>query len=233
MSAGRSALLALALGAACSAERVASLDLGLDRSALGLFCAPPGEDPLIASAVDADGVLHLALVFDVMAVGPDVPSCRPEKLRTACNERVDPSTGAPGCPPILPQRRCVDLAIADVPGSSIDDKRAHLLDALRAEPAIFTDAPDEPVVVRMIAIDTSDPSRFAAPDDPCGSIAATPLATVVDVDGADSDLDLVVGCMTSCPVLLDTVASVALSLDVIDETACGDAIRQCVRHFTE
>ena len=64
------------------------LDLGLDGAPLGISCRDPNTNtPLIASAITGTE-LRMALVFDLLAVGPSLPSCRVEKLRIACDERT-------------------------------------------------------------------------------------------------------------------------------------------------
>lgn len=72
----------------CEREHAVVLDLGLDGAPLGISCRDPNTNtPLIASAITGTE-LRMALVFDLLAVGPSLPSCRVEKLRVACDERT-------------------------------------------------------------------------------------------------------------------------------------------------
>ncbi len=203
----------------CQPEHTVVVDLGLDGTPLGISCRDPNTNaPLIAAAITGDE-LQLALVFDLLAVGPSVPSCRVEKLRQACDERTADGVDA-GCPPLATQRRCIDVHAQGVTGSQaarLLRVRSEVQAALATSAPLTADAPDAPVVVRAIAV--------------AGNCDSIDLAAMLPTVLAEQDIGRVVGCMSSCPVHLDDVDLLEMSLDGEPET-CTTAIRSCVKHWT-
>lgn len=132
------------------------------------------------------------------------PDCRPSQLRDWCDEN--------GCDALLDNRACISMDVEMPPPSSFEDQLHLAIEGLSGIPLI-ENTPDEPVLVRVVATAET-----------CDQIAA---------DGSFVE-DSLVGCMYSCPALLDEqTQDLILDLDV-DGTHCEEEIIACANpsfHF--
>ena len=184
----RAGLAASALFAvACQRDHRVRLLLGPDEETLtrGFLCEDDGGVPLAARGL-ADGRLRFNLVVELIDLG-GVPGCRGEELLAWCETHT--------CAPITPAggRYCFGLDVAADP-RNLPALVGDLYAQLAAGPPIVSDAPSAPVVVRAVAT-----------TEPCEALTA----------GGPFASDALVGCAYSCPVQLDLVDEVQLSLDTL------------------
>jgi hypothetical protein len=164
-----------------------------DTLSQGFLCVGDisGEE-LIRSANIGDGKLRFAVVVDIIGLGSKVPGCRGEELITACS----------GGQCTLEHRACRIVTIDIDP---MMDRGPEILAKLRAELADFQvidNAPDEPVLIRVMSVKGECPSLV-------DNVASTAL-----------------GCAYSCPTRLDDVDEVFVSLDTLTNQ-CENAVRIC------
>lgn len=187
MRRGLAIVAALGALAGCERDHRVRILLGPDEDTLtrGFLCDDDDGMPLAARGV-AGGHLRFNLVVDLIALG-GVPGCRGEELLAWCEAHT--------CAPIAPAagRYCVPLDlvvdVANLPGI-VDQLYAQLA----AAPPIAADAPTAPVVVRAVATTQT-----------CAEVA----------DATDFAPEALIGCAYSCPVQLDLVDDVQLSLDTL------------------
>lgn len=193
------ALAILLLVAACQTGHDVRILLGPteDTLSLGFVCEDADGRPLIQRTAIGPGELQFAVVVDIITFGDQAPGCRGEELVTACEGGT--------CTVHTRQCHVVTLALSQT------DTAATLLVKLREELADFTvtkNAPDEPVVLRVIAVDLAAPQTG---------------------DTCPADLDVpndAVGCAYSCPVQLDDIDQVSVFLDTLDRR-CEATMRLC------
>ncbi|MBX7192719.1 MAG: hypothetical protein K1X94_11705 [Sandaracinaceae bacterium] len=198
----------LALGCVAQHEVHLALARGPGGSPAGFFCRAPsaaGGAPYLlelvadrfepcATACSSGECRRTAFVFDFVETG-GIPSCRAGSIAAYCE--------ASAC--TVAVRRCfeVDVCVTGDPRQTIGQADAAL--RLASEGVILDEAPDGPVLVRMIG---------AAQD--CASI---------ERDGLD--MRGIFGCAYSCPAQLDGVeGTVQLDLDAFDDE-CGQNALAC------
>lgn len=185
-------IVTAALLGACSTERTVRLDLGLD----GFVCTSEDGRPLYLDALQGD-MLTGQLVVDVITLGGNFPGCLGEDILDRC----DPAscfTAARAC-------RTFSFPIGADPQVG-----ASFLAALSGW-APIADAPDGPVIVRVVA--TTEPC--AAIDQP--------------LDGRFAPLDsqAAIGCAYSCPTVLDEVERVTVGVGFVVGEQCEQLVRGC------
>jgi hypothetical protein len=197
-------LLILAL-AACQTGHDVKLLLGPDENTLsaGFLCVDETGAELVRQTTIGGNppVLQFAIVVDLVTLGERVLGCRGEELVTGCADG-ECAIASRSC-------RVVSLELASPAG---------LLEAVTAQLAGFKitdDAPDEPVIVRVVAFDLPNPLGVGVTECPRELLdPATDLTA-----GA-------VGCAYSCPVELDNVDRVSVSLDTLTRM-CEPVVRLC------
>ncbi|MEZ4299246.1 MAG: hypothetical protein R3B70_30125, partial [Polyangiaceae bacterium] len=162
----------------------------------GFVCKEADGDEYLARRAFTEG--HAAVVIDYVRLGGS-PLCRPIKLLDWCREQ--------GCELLGELRACVDLppipkGAAGAPAEALVKQAISALQGETVTPA----APDEPVLVRVVAV----------------------AATCADIEagGLDFDCTKLIGCANSCPVYLPAVEEVPLDLDVSGDH-CEDAVVVC------
>jgi hypothetical protein len=166
----------------------------------------PGEGPPLAARANGQTV---CVTLDFVRLGGEIECRSMIHLLDWCTARSD------RCAVIARRTACVS-GLADVPADAgldaaapvIDANYAKIRDALLEELAVVApSAPDEWILVRMMGT-TQDAASLA--------------------DTGRVDLDRVVGCAVSCPVLLSTRDSVELAVDVGTRGTCTSAaVRAC------
>jgi len=192
----RAARLVLAAGllAGCTNDVQLILPPG---GAAGLACVDSSTGRLLAErGARPGGGFAATVVLDYLTF-EGVPSCRPTQLLSWCRDR--------DCP--VARRDCAEVSLdPPLPGSAAEIQRA-LLDQLRAQSPLTSDAPDGVVVVRMVM--TSQP---------CSELAGL----------VNYDCDDLMGCVYSCPVQLDEVSGpVLLELDALTDTCTEGEVGIC------
>jgi hypothetical protein len=207
------ALSLLLLVAACqSHEARILLGPNEDTVSIGFLCTGEDGTELIRRSEIASPfppqvqrLFQFAVVVDIVDIGDRVLGCRGEELITACE--------GGGCSII---KRACHVVTLRFMGEAPDVPT--ILAKLREQLADFTvteDAPDKPVVLRVVFADlpeTLDPNDPTCPADiasPATSLEATAL-----------------GCAYSCPIELDNVDRVSLTLDTLTRD-CEPAMRIC------
>ncbi len=197
------AVLAAAVAPACARDHEVRLLLGPDENTLtqGLTCRDASGQLLSARAL-VQGRLRFNVVVDLLDLGGDVPGCRGEELLTWCNER--------GCAPVLVAdgRFCapIDLDASQSMTAVVDE----IYRQLAAAGTVVRDGPDGPVLVRAVATTA-----------PCAALTSAAGGAYPPFDLAD-----VFGCAYSCPVVLDDVDEVQLSLDTLSDR-CSAEVFAC------
>jgi hypothetical protein len=154
------------------------------------------------------GDVRFSLVVEVTSLGDVLPGCLPEEILGVC--RAD---GA--CPRAA--RFCAPLSVAGPRGKRLAMMTepeamafvAQLGAALEALPPIFRDAPDGPVVVRAVAS-----------TDSCDQLAEVDR---FEVDG-------LMGCAYSCPVVLDELDGALRLGFATSEAFCAPEVRGCAAY---
>ena len=176
-------------------------------------CLPDSDEakPLAARANGKE----LCVAIDFLRVGGETECRSTGALLKRCIERED------RCASITRQVHCVP-ALEPVPPSGgmeaatpiVDANYARLRDELRKTlPVVATSAPSEWVIVRMLA---------------------TTAGREALADPTTIDLDTVVGCALSCPLLFENRDRITLALDDGRVTNCrGDSVRACAAIGTD
>ena len=194
---------------ACSKSNDVTLLLGPDETTFsqGFRCLEAATDNFLVARAVVGNELRFQIVVDVIDLGGKFPGCRGEELLQAC--------GTDGCPLAVSAnprgRYCQPLAIPLTNDQRVieDSIRA----ALRSKPEVLRNAPDRPVMIRVVAT-----------TQPCAEIQQPAGDVYVNLRG-----DAAVGCAYSCPVQLDQVqGSISVSLDALSEY-CESEVRVCAK----
>jgi hypothetical protein len=175
----RARLLLIALAAACSKQRTVRLDIDPAETNFGLRCQDPlnpggmGErSQLGGRAISGDELVACAYVDFVELPGDVV--CGPRGITHICANggcgRAETSQPIDG----------IELDARVAAGMTLANLQAAIRDA---DDAIIPDAPDGPVLIRVVLVAGR-----------CVSPAPT-----------NHDATKLIGCATSCPLRLDTV----------------------------
>jgi len=143
---------------------------------------------------------QFAIVVDIIGLGDTVPGCRAEELIPTCM--------AGDCKRLSRSCHVVTIEVrgGDTPETILAKLREQLSDFV-----VDRNAPDEPVIIRVIAVDLPDALPETQSECP---------ATLPNVPSS------AVGCAYSCPVQLDDVDEVFVSLDTLTPE-CGKAVEIC------
>lgn len=196
--------LALMLG--CVEVRNVSVTFGEQGEGLdGFMCKDTSNQYLLQRLSQSGATVPTSLVVDFVRLG-GVPGCRTGQLVEWCRTH--------DCGPIPTTRSCVTVDFpADVAGMERAQVRAKLRERIAAMSGtpIFADAPDEFVMVRVVA-------------------SAQPCEQLLPQQGAPLppfDANQLVGCAYSCPVLLDRVEQdVYVGFDTL-VAQCEQGVRTC------
>lgn len=208
-------LAALLSPTGCQVEHRVKLELASSPDSItqGFLCRTETPLPFL-SAGDflferghdlASGLVRFSLVVEVTSLGDVLPGCLPEEILGVCRQ-------ADACPSAA--RFCAPIEAAGPRGKRLAMMNeaealafvAQLGGALRELPPLFRDAPDGPVVVRAVAS-----------TEPCAQLEARGR---FDVDG-------LMGCAYSCPVVLDELdGSLRLGF-ATSEPFCAPEVRAC------
>ena len=196
----RRALLFSALCFACTENRHVGIDFATDEGGFAAFSCIDRESerpgPLWSrGTVAGERRVELNLVVDFVSLG-GIPDCRNSQLQDWCDEH--------DCEPLLPYRTCTTLNVPLDPDLSFEESLALALEGIQDTP-IAQDAPDEPVLVRVVATVQSCEEAMASADFPYLDVA---------------------GCVFSCPTILDKQEA-NLLLDMQFGTSCVDSVRWC------
>jgi hypothetical protein len=194
-------VLVLALLVACQRSHEVQILFGPDEDTIsvGFTCVDTNNDLIILRARTAPGELQFALRVDVMTMGKQILGCRGEELIDACDEPGNCALAKSECTVVTLQ-----LSSGDDAASIIEKMRTEL----RKQNFIVTnDAPDTPVVIRVTLFDLQAPQ--------------TSLECPANLPIADA-----VGCAHSCPVQLDDIDKVSVSLGTLTRQ-CEGAVRLC------
>ena len=199
--------LCLLVLAACQTGHEVKLLLGPDEDTIstGFVCIDDTGTEIVrrASIGGSPPVFQFAVVVDIITLGDRGLGCRGEELLTACAD------GA--CE--LRERACRVVSVElGAPGELLADVQAQL-----AGFSVVKNAPDGQVIVRIAAYDLPNPLSPMAHD--CPGFLLDP-ATNLEPN--------VVGCAYSCPVELDNVDTVSVSLDTLSRQ-CEPAVKLCAR----
>ena len=189
----------LGLVAACERSHEVELAFAEDdrtRDLRGFSCVEEGTNtPLwMRGANQAEQLVTFNLVVDFVDLG-GLPDCRSAQLFDWCAEN--------NCSVMSDHRACFPGQVNPQPGQGLDLRQP--LEAL-SDAVVTRDAPDEPLIMRVIATAQS-----------CDDIMA----------GSALDCALLMGCVHSCPVKLDQLdGDLLLDLDAFNNR-CHDAVNLC------
>lgn len=191
--------------AACQTGHDVKLLLGPDEDTLsaGFLCVDASGNELVlrSSIGGSPPVLQVAIVVDLITLGDRVLGCRGEELATGCENGT--------CEIVSRACRVVSAPLVS-PGqllASVTDQLAGF--------QVTDDAPNAPVVVRVVAYDLPSPLGVG--------VTACPQELL---DPATNLASSAVGCAYSCPVELDNVDQVSVSLDTLSRN-CEPLVRIC------
>jgi len=174
---------------------------GLD----GFMCRDSTGTPILTRLEDTTGQMQpAALVVDYIRLG-GLPGCRSGQVMSWCSDH--------SCAPIAEARACVPVQFSPVDGLSRPQLRAAVQDSLRSlgGTALTSDAPDEFVLVRMVGTAQT-----------CAEVERRPDGTLPLFDEAK-----LVGCVYSCPVLLDELdGDLFLGFETLTDL-CEQGVRVC------
>ena len=141
-------------------------------------------------------------VFDFVRA-PTYPSCRVASILEEC--------ASDGCRAVAADRVCVRIPWERIVELSARGAIEGPADLIEGAPIVTSDAPDEPVIVRL----TAQVAPADEADDPCRALE----------DGSLPRFDpmLLIGCGYSCPTVLDAEPSrIEVDLDpALDGMRCG------------
>lgn len=210
MSAARAGLgamlgMGLLLGA-CVQVREVELTFGDEGEGLdGFMCRDPSGAPILTRLQDGAGQMQpAALVLDFIRLG-GLPGCRSGQVVSWCVDHP--------CAPIAGHRACVSTQFSPVTGLDRPQLRASIqqtMDAMKGT-LVTGDAPDEFVLVRLVGTAQS-----------CAEVEQRPDGTLPPFDEPK-----LVGCVYSCPVLLDALeGDLFLGFDTLTDL-CEQGVRVC------
>jgi hypothetical protein len=212
------ALSTLGALAACQTEHKVKLQLAGEGGTIsqGFLCRTETALPeLLAGDFlferghdQATGEVRFSMIVEVTSLGDVLPGCLPEELLGVCRGAADCPSAARICAPIaVTGPRGKRLAMMNETEAS--SFFSQLGASLKALPPLFRDAPDGPVVVRAVAS-----------TDSCEQLAAT----------GRLDVDSLMGCAYSCPVILDDLdGSLRLGF-ATREDFCAPEVRGCAAY---
>lgn len=161
--------------------------------------------PLIERARVDGGPIAIHAIVDLISLG-GYPGCRTAELSAWC------SSGHT-CQPS--RRRCLPLTI-DGTRTDAAEISAQIAKAFGSGVIIDEDAPDEPVVVRVVGI---------AKEGACAPEETDPRVPFTSP---------LVGCAYSCPVVLTSVSGpVLVDVDVFRTTCSDTLIQSCAAFFVD
>jgi len=192
--------------ASCVQTRQVELTFGDEGEGLdGFMCRDTAGTPILTRLDDGTGQMQpAALVLDFIHLG-GLPGCRSGQVMSWCVDHP--------CAPIPAHRACVQAQFSSVNGLTRSQLRASLQQTMTSLKGtlITGDAPDEFVLVRLVGTGQS-----------CDELAQRPDGTLPAFD--DSKL---VGCVYSCPVLLDALeGDLFLGFDTLTDL-CEQGVRVC------
>lgn len=191
---GALALLTMLASTSCQAESHVRL-VFVDEDPSPFRCEDEAGVPLATRALDD---VTVSVVVDYLDLG-GVPSCRSSSLLRWCRDQ--------GCAPITAARACVEVTVAGTSGDP-----ARFASQLADNASLVTeDAPDGPVLVRVLAVDL-----------PCDVIMAADARTT------RFPRENLIACGTSCPVTLDSFSGdLELDLDTNQPVCALDDVDFC------
>ncbi|HVE85386.1 MAG TPA: hypothetical protein VND93_21180 [Myxococcales bacterium] len=174
---------------------------GLD----GFMCRDTTGTPILSRLEDGAGQMQpAALVLDFIRLG-GLPGCRSGQVMSWCSDHP--------CAPIAEHRACISVQFSPPDGLSRAELRASIQDALHSlgGTLLTGDAPDEFVLVRLVGTAQS-----------CAEVERQADGTLPVFDEAR-----LVGCVYSCPVLLDALeGDLFLGFDTLTDL-CEQGVRVC------
>jgi hypothetical protein len=193
--------------AACQTGHEVKLLLGPDEDTIsaGFLCTDDMNVELMrrASIGGNPPVFQFGVVVDIIGIGDRGLGCRGEELVTAC---------ADGACQLL-ERACRVVSVElGAPSQLLEDVQAQL-----AGLTVAKNAPDGQVIVRIVAYDLPSPMSPTATECPAFLLER---ATNLEPNA--------VGCAYSCPVELDNVDTVSVSLDTLSRQ-CEPLVKLCAR----
>ncbi len=196
--------LMIIVAGGCQREHEVRILLGPDDETLtqGFVCRDENGNYL-AERARVGNQFHFSLVVDLIDLG-GFPGCRGEEILLWCSDR--------GCNRVrLPDGRfCVPINLSITTPEDLPAAVGQIYQQLAAAGPIVVDAPAFPVLVQAVAT-TQD----------CAELAG---ATSEGYPGFAPDQ--LIGCATSCPVVLDNEEEVQLFLDTLS-VRCSDAVVAC------
>jgi hypothetical protein len=191
---------------ACVQYREVGVDFGKNADGLAGFLCRDTDGGMMLDRLGGDGGLQTAsLVTEIVGIENGQPGCRTGQLLEWCDEHE--------CKPLAQTRICQTVQLpTGLKGVKREDALKLVRDQIRTlrDKAIVDNAPDEFVILRMVAT-----------AQPCSELAANGN-TLPDFDPAR-----LVGCAYSCPTLFDRAES-AIYLGFETLTAqCEQGVRIC------
>lgn len=173
-------------------------------SASECYSASCETQPLLADrASDGKGGSDVHLLVDYVGLG-GTPGCRGSELRSWCTVHA--------CRPV--RRWCIPLHLPSGPDTSGAAIARSIASAFAAQRTLDDDAPDVPVVVRVVGVAKSGPC--SAEEEALDATLAGPL----------------VGCAYSCPtVLTSTQGPLTIDFDLLGSKCSEAEVLGCARLF--
>jgi hypothetical protein len=192
--------------ASCVETRRVELTFGDEGEGLdGFMCRDTSGAPILTRLQDGAGQMQpAALVLDFIHLG-GLPGCRSGQVMSWCVDHP--------CAPISEHRACVSAQFSPAGGLTRAQLRASIQQTMGSlEGTLLTgDAPDEFVLVRLVGTAQT-----------CDELARRPDGTLPPFDDAK-----LVGCVYSCPVLLDALeGDLFLGFDTLTDL-CEQGVRVC------
>lgn len=192
---------------ACSPEHPVTLELGVtgdpDRLPAGFACKRANGDLMVQDALNGNQ-FAMSLVVDFLDMNGGVPLCRGDAISTWCQDHG-------GCLPIeIPGgvRFCTEMRLVVDPQDPV--AAAAAFNAALSGAVVIGDAPDGAVMVRVVGTVQR-----------CSEVESwTGTSYPAYAPGK------VVGCEYSCPVFLDEVEHLTVSLDTFDQN-CEQQVLSC------
>ena len=191
-------------GAECRALEQCATDRESVADCARARCAA-ARPPLIERARTDGGTIAMHAIVDLVSLG-GYPGCRTSELSAWC-------TSGHECKPS--RRRCMPITI-DGTSSDPAEISAQIPSAFGSGVVLDEDAPDEPVVIRVVGV---------AKEGDCTPEEMDPRAPLAMP---------LVGCAYSCPVLLTSVSGpVLVDVDVFRTTCSVTLVEGCAVFFRD